>query len=451
MPTFPYAHQKLLVLNGTVVTSGNSSALTAGDFGLYDKNSNVAVSIANAAAHPYVYLAQGSYYTSDKAGNTPLTGLKESVKSPGINAKYVRRFYKIAAQKPASQVLKVGGTAGVQFLADVTYRLRVEAKGAAALRLLNHDLYKHVPFYTGCGSTDCLSGCDKEYVDSGKVYKGWADSINADPLLSLFVRATAYTQITTTTATYTTGASKITVASVAGLVVGQTISGSGVYGVITSINGLDLILNNSVTASATAAPVSAAKIIDATYVPAANSTTLPVNVAYLVLEVAYIDTVFSDCSFHPTDFYQKEPVIVYVSLVDERGDLCSEGPHINSNINENTIELQAPVQGEGLGESVIRDYIQSRQYEGIHFSKFSRKREIELDPVFTVVSRGHSYNRYYLQFNVPRFANSTNTFSNDQFLYGFSFDSSVNTNSFEDLMNAWLTANNPSVALETIL
>jgi hypothetical protein len=450
MSTFPYAHQKLLVLNGTVATTGNSSNLTAGGFGLFDKSSNTVVTAANAAAHSYVYLAQGSYYAADKVGNSPLVGLKESVKSPGINAKYVRRFYKVLAQNPARQILKIGGTTAVQFFADTTYRLRVEAKGSAALRLLNHDLYKNVSFYTGCAATDCISGCDKEYVDAAKVYKAWADYINADPLLSLFVKATAYTQGATTTATYAAGTNTVTVASVAGITIGQTVSGPGVYGTVTAINALVLTLNTTATASGTTVPVSVGTIVADNYVPVANSTTAPTNIAYLVLEGAYVDTVFSDCSFNPIDYYQKEPVILSASLVDEKGDPCLVEVSINSNTNENVIEIQAPVQGEGLGETVLRDYIQSREYEGIHFSKHPRKRDVELDPLFSVVSRTHSYNRYYLQFSVPRFTNASNTFSNDQFLYGFAFDATVNTTAFETLMNAWLAANNPSVTLETI-
>ncbi|HEY4062340.1 MAG TPA: hypothetical protein VGM30_10590 [Puia sp.] len=450
MANFPYAHQKLLVLNGTVNATGDSSTLTAGEFGIYNKNTNVVVTPANAGANPYVYLAQGSYYTKDSVGNTPLVGLKESLKSPGINAKYVTRFYKIGAKAAANNIIKVGGASDLQFQSDFTYRLRVEAKGSPALRTLNRHLYKNVPFFTGCATSQCLTGCDKEYVDAGTVYKGWADYINADPLLSLFVIATPYREIATFSGVWAAGASNVIASDISQLVVGQTLIGPGLFGTITGFVGNIVNLDTPNTKSGLAVPVSVGAVIDNTYVPAPNSTTVPTSVAYLLLTAAYIDTVFSDCSFNPIDFYQKEPIILYASLVDETGNPCHTGPHINSNTNENTEQVREPVQPEGLGETVLRDYIKAREYDGIHFNRWPRKREVEIDPAFQVVTRSKSYNRYYFQFNVPKFSNSTNTFNNDQFLYGFAFESTIDTTAFEALMTAWLAANNPLVTLEVI-
>lgn len=439
-----------MVLNGRVNTTGDSSTLTAGAFGMYDKNTNAVVTAANAAASPYVYLALGSYYSSDSVGNSPLVGLKESIKSPGINAKYVRRFYKINYKFPANMILKVGGEAGVQFNSDYTYRLRVEIKGSPALRTLNRHLYKHVPFFTGCPSETCLSGCEKEYVDPGLVYKGWADYINADPLLSLFIKATPLSEIATKTAQSTAAVASITLNDATGVTVGQYIVGPGVYGKVVGVAGNLVSLDQPTTVTGTGIPVSVAQLVDGAYVPVPNSTIPPVKIAYLIIEAAYVDTVFGDCSFNPIDFYQKEPIILYASLVDETGNPCLTGPHINSNTGENTLDIREPVQPEGLGETVLRDYIKSREYEGIHFNRKARKREVEIDPAFQVVARGDVFTRYYLQFNVPRFSNSTNTFNNDQFLYGFAIDGNNETDAFEALMGAWLTANNPAVALEVI-
>jgi len=71
MATFPYAHQKLFVLNGTVSTTGNSSNLQAGDFGMFDQKLNTVVTVGTVTNTPKVYLAQGSYYANDRIGNTP--------------------------------------------------------------------------------------------------------------------------------------------------------------------------------------------------------------------------------------------------------------------------------------------------------------------------------------------------------------------------------------------
>jgi len=59
--------------------------------------------------------------------------MKESLKTPPIDAKHVTRFYAEFAKPAANQIVKIGGSPDIQFQADYTYRLRVEAKGSPAL------------------------------------------------------------------------------------------------------------------------------------------------------------------------------------------------------------------------------------------------------------------------------------------------------------------------------
>jgi hypothetical protein len=491
MSTFNYALPKTFI--GTVdvkdaPTNVKTWRLSPGEIGLFDRKTNKRVVngsttsdvIAQAEA-PYVYLAQGSYYTVDNIGKTPLQGLTESLKTPGINAKYVSKFYKIAGQSAKQHIVTVGQTTAVSagaptgavtsnvlnFESNQTYNLRVEAKGSVPLRVLQRQMYKNVPYFTGCESSDCITGCDKEYVDPAAVMYGWAAYINADPLLSLFVTAQAYVVAATTTYTNAGADTIIVVASATGIAAGQLVQGVGipVGTTVVSISGTNITISaaSAVEGSGTAITFSTPLTSSSTF--SANSTTAFTTPAFIVLTAAYSDTVFGDCSFNPKDFYQVEPIILGVSLVDKDGNPCSVGPKINSyNYSNGTIngtavapvntgELQAPQQPEGVGETVIRDYMLSREYEQIHFSTNPRYREVEKDPIFTAVSRSSTYTRYYIQFHVPIGANPNNTFSTQQYLYCFAIlgsDTTSQTN-FEAMIGEWLAANGSYATLETIV
>ena len=47
--------------------------------------------------------------------------------------------------------------------------------------------------------------------------------------------------------------------------------------------------------------------------------------ARLILTGAYVDTTFGNCSFSPTDFYEKEPVQILIGELDETGSACGTG------------------------------------------------------------------------------------------------------------------------------
>lgn len=454
MSSFPYAFPKTLILNGTVATTGTSGDLTAGQFGLFDKATNAVVTTGNVASHPYVYAAQGSFYTVDSLGNTPLGRLKESRKTQGINAKYATKFYKQAAIAPANHILKIGGTANaLDFEAGKTYHLRVELKGSPALRVLNRHMYKHVPFFTGCATNDCLGGCDAEFVDPGTVFKGWADYINADPLLKLMVAAVAYEQKAATTAASDLDADvTVVVASGTGIAVGQLVQGVGILPetYVSAVSGTTVTLSKASGVIASGAALTFSAAIDGTYSAAANSTTASNKIVFLKLSAGYTDTSFNDCSFNPYDFVQVEPLIIYASIVDEQGDPCESGPKVNSNVGQNATELQAPVQPQGLGETVLRDLLLSMEYDGIHFNTDPRMREIEKNPALSAVNRTSQYTRYYIQFHVPTHMNPNNTVASNQYLVCFAFESSVDASAFETLLSAWFAANNPLVSLQTI-
>ena len=87
------------------------------------------------------YLVQGSFYTKDTIGNNPGNGgYKESVKSKGINPKYISRVWAAdcltAQQATASLALGAECTP-----CGTTQFMRMDVKGSPALRFLNHNAY----------------------------------------------------------------------------------------------------------------------------------------------------------------------------------------------------------------------------------------------------------------------------------------------------------------------
>ena len=74
-------------------------------------------------------------------------------------------------------------------------------------------------------------------------------------------------------------------------------------------------------------------------------------------------------------------------------------------------------QGEGFGETVVRDLILSEMYRQNYWNDDPRIREITLGGApLDVISRTGTYGRFYVLHSVPRFNNPTGTFDNDQYL-----------------------------------
>jgi len=152
---------------------------------------------------------------------------------------------------------------------------------------------------------------------------------------------------------------------------------------------------------------------------------------------AYVDTKFGDCSFQPSDFFEKEPVQIYASLVDYTGDPCVfEGVCVYDECKGLT--------GQGFGETVIRDLILSESYLQNFYHNDDRIREITGgDSVFGVINRNSMYTRYFLLHSVPRFNNPTGVFDNDRYLLEIVVAEDDPTNpvgsvAFEQFMGDWL-------------
>jgi hypothetical protein len=273
----------------------------------------------------------------------------------------------------------VGANCCKEFFCGETYTLRVDVKGSPALRLLNHNSYIIASAYGGC----CPDGAIAPVViDSTLIFKQWAEAITRYPVISPFMQIILVDE--TGTPWYAPGTSASFLAA----------------------NGVDTWDH---------------------YVSPGHT---PDGCAGLVLNGAYVDTKFQNCTFQISDFYELEPVRLYASEVDLNGDPCLfDGVCV-------VTECEGR-QAMGLGESVARDIILSEQYRQNFFHSDFRIREITQGySVFDFINRNTLYTRYFLQHNVPRFNNPTSTFDNDQYLLEVITCDPINA--FEAFVIAWL-------------
>jgi hypothetical protein len=272
----------------------------------------------------------------------------------------------------------IGADCCKEFLCGETYTLRVDIKGSPALRYLNHNAYILADYYTGCCPTGDIAPTP---VDSTLVMIGWANRIVNYPVVSPFILP---------------------------IVVDE--AGNEWYKPGT--------LNNLGQ-------------------PAANTWDKYVSTGHtegdcagLILNGAYVDTKFGDCTFQVSDFYEKEPVRLYASEVDLNGDPCEfSGVCVIT-------ECQ-PIQAQGFGETVLRELILSEKYRQNFFHSDFRIREItQGNQIVNVIDRNALYTKYYLLHNVPRFNNPSSTFDNDQYLLEFVTNARISA--FENDITDWL-------------
>jgi hypothetical protein len=266
-----------------------------------------------------------------------------------------------------------------EFLCGETYNLRVDIKGSPALRFLDHNAYYTADAYTGC----CPEGSIAPVaVDSTEVMIKWASALTNSPIVSPFLQ-----------------------------IVVQAEDGSLWYAPGTSAtflteNGADT-WNNYVSTGHTDGAC-----------------------AGLILNGAYVDTKFGDCTFQLTDFYEVEPVRLYASEVDLSGDPCTFDALCV------VTECQG-LQVQGLGETVLRELTMSESYRQNFLATDLRIREItQGNQIITTIDRGGLYYRYSILHSVPRFNNPSGTFDNDQYLLTIYSQNALTT--FDSDVQEWL-------------
>jgi hypothetical protein len=399
MAYFNHAFQKLFVgTDGFSATPAvTTTSLSIGEFSFFNPKtwlSPADLTGTTTESCPLV-LVSASIHANDKIGPYH-GGYAETVKSKTINPKYVSAFYKVEECDPQQAQITVGAnldsfeTAACtkEFICGETYNLRVDIKGSPVLRTLTRNSYYTATAYTGC----CPEGeLAPTAVNPLIVYVNWAYQLLNSPLVNPFI------QVEVTYNTLGDG--------VLWLELGDGTSSQA---------NLDLLLG---------------------YIQ--NPSTLPgtaATLAGIIINGAYVDTRFENCTFYPNDsiIAYLEPVKVYASEVDLNGDPCAfQGLCVN-----NTCDA---VQMAGSGENVIRSLILTEAYmqQPFYTGNDLRIREITNgDDVYNVIDKNILYTRYFIQHNVPRFNNPSSTFDNDQYLLEIVTTGTDAT--FEAFVLAWL-------------
>jgi len=409
MAYFNHAFKKTIVLSEYLQLGAGgistTQALTPGQVAIFNSETWMEANIGDCCQF---ILAAGAPYQQDKVGSHH-GGYQASIKSKGINPKYVTKLWRSDGHLAQNAILHIGTTPfteGIanccpEFLCGENYHLRIDIKGSPALRALNHQAYAEITAYTGCCADDAVAPVA---VNPAIVMLAWQAGILDSPILmgGLNNQETP------------TGAQGPFVIPVV------TVTEAGDAGVVT--DGSTLIYPTGTDA----AVLVAAKVATDTYLglvgPGVTVTTadLYTPAAYtdecagLTLVGAYIETRFGDCTFQPSDFYNVEPLRLYASEVDLNGDPCA--------FTGICIATECPgYQAQGLGESVARDFILSESYRQIPMATDLRIREITQgnDMLGTgpgQVDRTALYDHLYILHSVPRFNNPSGVFDNDQYI-----------------------------------
>ena len=364
MTYFNHAFVKSFVVAEVDATANTAtSALAAGTMGLVDSSDWQTIATANGTLgnNGLLYLVQGNYQTADSIGNNPgHGGYSESVKSKGINPKYINALWKGACVNPVKATATVGIGKNCSPCGETQY-VRVDIKGSPALRFLNKNIYA----IGDSGSVCCADG--QTHVDPAVALATIGKMLLADPVVKPFIQEATGGGIVITTA-----------GSAATKTIAQTLGEAG----------------------------------SGNYTASTDPVTDQVS-ATLKVEAAYVETTFGNCSFDTRDFYGKEPLSVELSFVDMKGDPCDSC---------GTSSKTPGKMQQTVGETVLRKVLLSEAYAQNPFSQgaidSARIREIEgSDKILAAVDRSALYRSYYVQHSVPRFNNPTGTFDNDQYLY----------------------------------
>ena len=378
MAYFPHAFQKVLLATNGFCVAGHTKTIEIepGKLAVVNAATNVPLALTDVptySATPLVYLAQGSLHSTDKIG--PFHGgYQETVKSKGINPKYVSQFYVVEPSNAQAQEILIGKDSVVTFMSDKTYSLRLDVKGSAALRFLTHNLYHTFDVLTGCAN---VAGTPNS-VDPAIVFEGLATQIANDPIVKSFVQPVV------------------------------------LYNIVGGVQ-------------------------DQTAKPAAWATTANADkFCQLKLSAAYIDTKFGNCSFSPKDHFEIEPIRLYAS-VSQAGEPCADDVFP-------VIEVTEGQQGNGYGESILRELILSKSYGQEPFQRDVRLREVLDDNTLNEVNRESKYVAYYILHSIPRASNSNGMLDADQYL--LKVIATTRNADFEDYLNTLLTSAGSAVQLE---
>ncbi len=381
---------------------GGGGAL--GEFAIIDAGYKVMNALGVAGHAGGFYLAQSSFQTNDKIGNNPgHGGYAESHKSKMILKKYISDMWITECNNEtagtAEIIIKPTAANKSCFPCGSDPIFRVDIKGTAALRLLNHNAYASLSgslpmLQTGQIHADgtgevthpangvdmcCVTQTtDKVGIAPSIVAANLRDQFNNDPILKQFGTATLLRS-----------------------------AGGGGY----------------------AAPTDAQE--DAIYAGGAaginGDGTWLVDTLYKVVITlktsCELQTQFSSCSFDTRDFYLLGGLKVSVDLQDEVGNPCvaCQGFVLESSTD---FKQRRTSSDTAINDILLTEnYRQSPYNQGNRDSSRFREQEgmsgivTELGRDATTSSCNGAFKVYHLLHNVPRFNNPSGVFDNDQYHY----------------------------------
>lgn len=359
------------------------------------------------AAAPQIYLAQGSINTKDRLG--PFAGgYQESVKTKGINPRYVTKFWKQCPFEPQNEVVDVCICEGAEPQCGTSYYLRIDLKGSPVLRFLSHNAYKTFASENYCCPADPLAPTALSVADSFGILVDWTWQILFDPWMSQFIAP-------------------------------ELNSDAGLW----SYTDIQTWWADNGGNSVNLADKPSKADLYAEYISAVGGSPTTLTGACITLYGAYVDTQFGTCSFHPQDHYELEPVKIYASITDQLGDPCVDQIFCI----EKTDLAQ---QGSGYGHRYIRDLILFRRYMQENYVYDPRLREVMDQDVITNsgLVPTNQYTEYNILHSVPRFNNPTGVFDNDQYLITIVFP--CENTAFENFMQDYIDLGGNGVTLESI-
>ena len=404
MAYFNHAFKKTFIIDKWIQpdSADPSVTLAPGAASLYDAKTWQGADVNECCQ---VVLASGSPYKNDKIG--PFHGgYQETIKSKGINPKFITKLWTADAHAAQNSILHIGTTPFTvgkdgccpTFLCGENYHLRVDVKGSPALRMLNHQAYQEVTAYTGCCPEDAVA------------------PVAADPVLVMIQWSKGISESVILTGSGPNGRSNpapfvIPVVSVAS----AASSAAGEIDALLYPEGF--VIDPAFEAAAQAAVQSATGQGSAPTISTVDTYTSSFaagDCAGLTLVGAYEETKFGDCTFQPSDFYGTEPLRLFASEVDLNGDPCE----FTGICIEDECKGRKP---QGLGETVARDFILSESYRQIPFATDLRIREITQGNDMLGTGPGQAnrealYDRLMILHSVPRYNNPSGTFDNDQYL-----------------------------------
>lgn len=372
MAYFNHAFSKAFVVDGFAAAGVKTSAFTPGLFEVVNSSwASVEASAGNnITAGQLFYLVQGSFHTQDNIGNNPgHGGYSESVKSKGINARFISRLWSSDCVTSTAATVKicVGSTCAP---CGSNLFLRLDVKGSPALRFLNHNAYA-IGDSSGSAAVNNVPGnccaVDQTYLDPAVALAKAAAMLLEDPIIKPFAKEK------------TGGGMQVTVGAVT-----TTYTIAQVLGLAPSGN----------------------------YTPSVDPVGDAVS-ACVSFQGAYVDTKFGNCSFDTRDHYEKEPVQLIGSVLNETGDPCNDC---------GVVTTTPGTMQQTSGETVLRDVLLTEAYMQSPFNQgnpdSARIREIEgSDKVLAAIDRSALYKTYYIQHSIPRLNNPSGTFDNDQYVY----------------------------------